>query len=146
MYNQERELKKIRVIVRNKARVEDCIAEAFTCKEITNFSSKYFSRANNMNTHTTQYHMVEVKHESLYLGNNLLFVHQMQQVYYLSYPHESMKHWWVVYKVNPEMDTRQYDTYMEIHDDDDVVHIYQEENKETKVYISLYLMGRNLQN
>jgi hypothetical protein len=37
MYSQERELKKLRVIVCNKARVEDCIAEAFACKEITNF-------------------------------------------------------------------------------------------------------------
>jgi hypothetical protein len=33
-----------------------------------------------------------------------------------------------VYKVNPEMDTRQYDAYVERHDDD-VVHVYQEENK-----------------
>jgi hypothetical protein len=43
----------------NKARVEGCIVEVFTCKEITNFSSKYFSRTNNMNTHTTWYHIVE---------------------------------------------------------------------------------------
>jgi hypothetical protein len=40
-----------------------------------------------------------------------------------------MKHSWVVYKVNPEMDTRRYDVYMERHDDDDVVHVYQEENE-----------------
>jgi hypothetical protein len=40
-----------------------------------------------------------------------------------------MKHWWVVYKVNPEMDTRQYDAYIERHDDDDVIHVYQEENE-----------------
>jgi hypothetical protein len=45
--------------VRNKARVEGCIAEAFLCQEIMNFSSKYFSRANNMNDHTTRYHIVE---------------------------------------------------------------------------------------
>jgi hypothetical protein len=45
--------------MRNKARVEGCIEEAFTCKEITNFPSKYFSRANNVNAHTTWYHMVE---------------------------------------------------------------------------------------
>jgi hypothetical protein len=32
-------------MVRNKARVEWCIAEAFAYKEITNFSSMYFSRA-----------------------------------------------------------------------------------------------------
>jgi hypothetical protein len=35
----------------------------------------------------------------------------------------------VVYKVNPEMDTRRYDTHVETHSDDDVVHVYQEENK-----------------
>jgi hypothetical protein len=40
MYSQERELKKLRVKVHTKVRVEGCIANAFTCKEITNFSSK----------------------------------------------------------------------------------------------------------
>jgi hypothetical protein len=45
--------------VRNKARVEGCIVEAFTCKEITNFLNKYFSRTNNANAHTTRYHIVE---------------------------------------------------------------------------------------
>jgi hypothetical protein len=73
--------------------------------------------------------MMEVKHESGYSANNLLFAHQAQQVYYLSYPHKSMKHWWVVYKVNPKMDTRRYDAYVKRHDDDDVVHVYQEENE-----------------
>jgi hypothetical protein len=29
------------------------------CKEITNFSSRYFSHANNVIAHTTQYHIVE---------------------------------------------------------------------------------------
>jgi hypothetical protein len=43
MYTQERELKKLRYAVCNKARVDGCIVEAFTCKEITNFSSMYFS-------------------------------------------------------------------------------------------------------
>jgi hypothetical protein len=45
--------------VRNKARVEGCIAGAFACKEIMNFSSKYFSCANNVNTHMMWYHIVE---------------------------------------------------------------------------------------
>jgi hypothetical protein len=40
-----------------------------------------------------------------------------------------MKKWRVVYKVNPEMDTCRYDAYMERHDDDNVVHVYQEENE-----------------
>jgi hypothetical protein len=59
MYSQERELKKLRVIVHNKARVERCIVEAFMCKEIINFSSMYFSRANNMNFHMMWYHIVK---------------------------------------------------------------------------------------
>jgi hypothetical protein len=33
----------------------------------------------------------------------------------------------VVYKVNPKMDTRRYDEYVERHDDDDVIDVYQEE-------------------
>jgi hypothetical protein len=45
--------------VRNKGRVEGCIAEAFTCKEIMNFSSNYFSCVNNVNAHTMRYHIVE---------------------------------------------------------------------------------------
>jgi hypothetical protein len=60
MYSQERELKKLRAIVCNKARAEGCIAEAFTCKEITNFSSIYFSHDNNVNAHTSRYHIEEV--------------------------------------------------------------------------------------
>jgi hypothetical protein len=80
-------------------------------------------------TKVVDFGMVEVKHESCYSGNNLLFTHQAQQVYYLSYPQESMKYWWVVYKVNFEIDTHRYDAYMERHDDDDIVHVYQEENE-----------------
>jgi hypothetical protein len=60
MYSQERFLKNLRNTFRNKASMESCIAEAFTCKEITNFSSKYLSCANNVNAHTMQYHIVEV--------------------------------------------------------------------------------------
>jgi hypothetical protein len=55
-----------------------------------------------------------------------LLAHQAQQLYYLSYPRPSLKIWWVIYKVNPEMHTRQYDKYIERHKDDD---IYQEEIK-----------------
>jgi hypothetical protein len=45
--------------VHNKTRVEGCIMEAFTCKEIVNLSSAYFSCTNNMNVHTTWYHIVK---------------------------------------------------------------------------------------
>jgi hypothetical protein len=60
MYSRERELKKLRATMCNKTRVEVCIAETFTCKEITNFSSMYFSRANNVNAHTPRYHIEKV--------------------------------------------------------------------------------------
>jgi hypothetical protein len=80
-------------------------------------------------TKVDDFGMVQVKHESRYSGNDHLFAHQAQQVYYLSYPHESMKHWWMVYNINPEMDTRRYDAYMEKHGDGDIIHVYQEENE-----------------
>jgi hypothetical protein len=59
MYSQERELEKLRVTVHNKAKVEGSIVETFTRKEIMNFSSKYFSCANNVNAHTMRYRIVE---------------------------------------------------------------------------------------
>jgi hypothetical protein len=86
------------------------------------FECDWFDPVND--TRVDNFGMVEMKHESCYSGNNLLFAQEAQQVYYLSYPHESMKHWWVVYKVNPKMDTNQYDAYVERHNDDDVVHVY----------------------
>jgi hypothetical protein len=58
MYSQERKLKKLRYTICNKARVDGCIAEAFTCKVITNFLSMYFSHTNNMNVPTRWYHVV----------------------------------------------------------------------------------------
>jgi hypothetical protein len=84
MHSQERELKKHRVIVRNKAMVESCI-EAFMCKEITNFSSKYFSCANNVSAHTMQYHIVEVPLSELSISNGMvkvlgLLVHIMSRM------------------------------------------------------------------
>jgi hypothetical protein len=91
------------------------------------FECDWFDPIND--TRVDDFGMVEVKHESCYSGINLLFAYQALQLYYLSYPHESMKHWWVVYKVNPKMDTRRCDAYMERYYDDDAVHIYQEENE-----------------
>jgi hypothetical protein len=44
-------------------------------------------------TRVDDFGMVEVKHESRYSCNNLLFTDQAQQVHYLSYPQKSMKHW-----------------------------------------------------
>jgi hypothetical protein len=60
MYGQERELKKLRYMIHNKTSVDECIAEAFICKEIINFSSMCFSCDNNMNAPTMQHHVVGV--------------------------------------------------------------------------------------
>jgi hypothetical protein len=74
--------------------------------------------------------MVEVKHASRYIGNeynNIVLAHQAHQVYYLSYPHQSLKTWWIVYKVNPEVHPYRYNNYnvsTDDTDDDDIV--YQE--------------------
>jgi hypothetical protein len=93
--------------------LQNIIEFTFSCNKepkVVFFECDWFDPVNS--TRVDGFGMVEVKHESRYSGKNLLFVHQAQQVYYLSYPQESMKHWWVVYKVNPEMDTRRYEAYI----------------------------------
>jgi SPX domain protein involved in polyphosphate accumulation len=52
------------------------------------FECDWFDPVNNIRV--DDFGMVEVKHESCYSGNNLLFTHQALQVY-LSYLHESKK-------------------------------------------------------
>jgi hypothetical protein len=59
MYHIERALKKLRAMVRNKAKVEGCIAEEFKLKEIAYFSSMYFAEHHNVNAPTLQYHVDE---------------------------------------------------------------------------------------
>jgi hypothetical protein len=62
-----------------------------------------------------------------YSGNNILLAHQAQQVYYLSYSHQSLKNWRVLCKVNPEMHTHRYEEYVEGQEVEDVIDVYQEE-------------------
>jgi hypothetical protein len=52
MYHIERALKNVRAMVLNKARVEGCIAEEFKLKEITYFTSVYFTEHHNVNAPT----------------------------------------------------------------------------------------------
>jgi hypothetical protein len=59
MYHIERALKKLRAMVRNKAKVEGCITEEFKLKEIMYFSSVYFTEHHNVNTPTFWYHVDE---------------------------------------------------------------------------------------
>lgn len=53
-------------------------------------------------TRENQFGMVEVKHAERLRGcDNFILAHQVEQVYYMSYPCEKLSAWWVVYKVNP---------------------------------------------
>ena len=78
--------------------------------------------------------MVEVNHNSRYTAhnNNVVLAHQVEQVYYLSYPHPSLKNWWVVYNVNREVHPQRFDEYVENHEDDDDVSVYQEDVDEVE--------------
>jgi hypothetical protein len=46
--------------------------------------------------------MVEVKHTHRLRGcDPFVLAHQVEQVYYMSYPCEKLSAWWVVYRMNP---------------------------------------------
>jgi hypothetical protein len=88
------------------------------------FDSKNITRQN-------QFGMVVVKHnERLRKYDTFVLVHQVEQVYYLSYPCQKLNAWWVVYKVNPRErlhtpgDAGYHDTPTL---DNDVDEVYQEE-------------------
>jgi hypothetical protein len=74
------------------------------------FKCDWFDPIND--TRVYDFGMVKVKHESCYSVNNILLAHQAQQIYYLSYPHQNFKNWWVIYKVNPEIHTHRYEEYV----------------------------------
>lgn len=90
MYSQERELKKLRATVRNKARVEGCIAEAYAIKEITNFSTKYFAYRNNVHAPTSRrYH----PREAVIQSELQIFQWEGQAVGSSSYHHVTYEEW-----------------------------------------------------
>jgi hypothetical protein len=59
MYHIERALKYLRAMVGNKARIEGPITESFLLKEITYFSSVYFTEEHNINALTLRYNVDE---------------------------------------------------------------------------------------
>jgi hypothetical protein len=59
MYHIERALRYLKPMVGNRARVEWCITEAFTLKEIAYFSSVYFVAEHNVNAPMIQYNVDE---------------------------------------------------------------------------------------
>jgi hypothetical protein len=53
-------------------------------------------------TRENNFGMVEVKHVRRQRGSDpFVLAHQVEQVYYMSYPCEKLSAWWVVYRVNP---------------------------------------------
>jgi hypothetical protein len=59
IYHIGRNLKNLRAMVHNNAKVEGCITEEFKLKEITYFNSVYFTEYHNVNTPTMRYHVDE---------------------------------------------------------------------------------------
>jgi hypothetical protein len=56
----------------------------------------------NNNTQQNEFDMVEVKHNERLQGyDTFVLAHQVEQVYYLSYPYQKLNACWVVYKVDP---------------------------------------------
>jgi hypothetical protein len=55
----ERALRYLKSIVGNRARVEGCIIEAFTLKEVAYFSRVYFAEEHSVNAPTMQYNVDE---------------------------------------------------------------------------------------
>jgi hypothetical protein len=57
MYYIDRALKYFRAMVGNKTRVKGCIVKAFSLKEITYFSSIYFTEEHNINAPTMRHNI-----------------------------------------------------------------------------------------
>jgi hypothetical protein len=56
----------------------------------------------NHGTRENKFGMVEVKHVHQLRGcDPFVLAHQVEQVYYMSYPCEKLSAWWAVYRVNP---------------------------------------------
>jgi hypothetical protein len=56
----------------------------------------------NHGTRENEFGMVEVKHMHWLRGcDPFVLVHQVEQVYYMTYPCKKLSAWWVVYRVNP---------------------------------------------
>jgi hypothetical protein len=56
----------------------------------------------NQGTQENEFGMIEVKHTHRLRGcDPFVLAHQVEQVYYMSYPCKKLSAWWVVYRVNP---------------------------------------------
>jgi hypothetical protein len=93
----------------------------------------------NNETQQNQFSMVEVKYNKWLQGyDTFILAHQVEQVYYMSYPCEKLSAWWVLHKVNPCErlhtlgDVGYHDTLML---DDDIDEVYQEEESQPSFVI-----------
>jgi hypothetical protein len=59
IYHIERALRYLKPMICNRARVEGCITEAFTLKDVTYFLSVYFAEEYTINAPTMRYNMDE---------------------------------------------------------------------------------------
>lgn len=93
------------------------------------FECEWFDTRNG--TRVDKYGMVEVKHRSRLPTsiNSVVLAHQAKQVYYLPYPHPSLKAWWVAFKVNPQVYPPESDAYMSTTVESDDTDVFQPEGQ-----------------
>jgi hypothetical protein len=69
---------------------------------VTFFECDWFDPRNGIRV--DNFGIVEVKHGSKLQGqDDVVLAHQVEQVYYLPYPHPSFHAWWVAFKVNRQV-------------------------------------------
>ena len=78
-----------------------------------------------------KYGVVEVKHSSRLPShvNSVVLANQAEQVYYLPYPHPSLRAWWVAFTVNPQVCPPK-DVDMNTNIENDVSDVFQEKGRE----------------
>jgi hypothetical protein len=80
----------------------------------------------------SEYGITEVKHKEQLRGHdNFILAHQCEQVYYMLYPNQKFKVWWVVDKVNPREHLHTTCTAGYQFEDDQTDEVYQEEELPT---------------
>jgi hypothetical protein len=99
-------------------------------------------------TRENNFGMVEVKHACRLRGcDPLVLAHQVEQVYYMSYPCEKLSAWWVIYRVNPRerLHTPDDSGYHENKVlDGELDEVYQDDELSCSFYINLDLALNSL--
>ncbi|WVZ84140.1 hypothetical protein U9M48_031201 [Paspalum notatum var. saurae] len=96
-------------------------------------------------TRVDKYGTVEVKHSSRLPSciNSVVLANQAVQVYYLPYPHPSLKAWWVAFKVNPQVCPPENVDYMSTNIENNDYDVFQEKEQLDK-HDYKWIKGENM--